>query len=745
MSIFVQPLIQEYEFVQNIDKMFRIISTKFKFTNKDIKDFNNIYIRDSYYHHHTYTTKPYDDKYYFKYYREYWNHSKYDITNEEIKPILEMYQSVSNLIDFNLFIKMFVNKKDGNTFKTVLFELYLMFNMFLGKWDEVVNLNPILNTIILGDEKDKSTPKSMYINNIYKKYSSLSKYDIVKKIHKLLQKNKTILQGCMKQQPKSSLKCFKPNCDGNIEKHNHQSICLKCGSIFCTKCRIEIYPECIQCFNNGTTQIKPNPKYNLYTKEQQQGKYSDKYKDFKNHLDEIDFDTEEDEYIKYYKLLNHDCTEEDLGTVKLLTEDVKGCPKCNFPIYKISGCDHMWCTQCHTMFNWSNLKITQTTTNPHYYAWLRQQGITPNRENHPDAQPANNDCNQQLNVNQCAKIIFNSKIKPDDQCKLSNLSKALELVLKPQNDGRLDEYRLKYIYGLIDKDKYIKYISTLYISKFFIDNYNMIITNTIYMISSYFNQLQQNIRQNANYNTIDYNTINELVKIHNDGMNSFTELYKNFVVSFINKDTYEINNVKNDKQMTYKQQEIPIIKLKAFKNCASSPIYATDDQTKTDKYLEISRILNNPLGYWYSSDIRNLYFSKTSSFNSVDYIITKYSSSYIEYLRKFKVDKNDFIIHYCELKNNVNKLITNNKNVMERYSLSDYFRDNLSTIMTHFFKYYKNEAIQEFLKNGLNRCAQVFINHQYKDIRAYDLKADDVSYIVCNELKIMQIFKKLQK
>ena len=197
--------------------------------------------------------------------------------------------------------------------------------------------------------------------------------------------------------------------------------------------------------------------------------------------------------------------------------------------------------------------------------------------------------------------------------------------------------------------------------------------------------------------------------------------------------------------MTYKQQEIPIIKLKAFKNCASSPIYATDDQTKTDKYLEISRILNNPLGYWYSSDIRNLYFPKTSSFNSVDYIITKYSSSYIEYLRKFKVDKNDFIIHYCELKNNVNKLITNNKNVMERYSLSDYFRDNLSTIMTHFFKYYKNEAIQEFLKNGLNRCAQVFINHQYKDIRAYDLKADDVSYIVCNELKIMQIFKKLQK
>jgi len=63
---------------------------------------------------------------------------------------------------------------------------------------------------------------------------------------------------------------------------------------------------------------------------------------------------------------------------KLYRENVKKCPNCGEPVYKAGGCDHMYCVHCHTMFDWYSLKITRTTTNPLYYAWLKEQGIYSN-------------------------------------------------------------------------------------------------------------------------------------------------------------------------------------------------------------------------------------------------------------------------------------------------------------------------------------------------------------------------------
>ena len=64
--------------------------------------------------------------------------------------------------------------------------------------------------------------------------------------------------------------------------------------------------------------------------------------------------------------MEHKCDINIINTLKEIGKSSKECPKCYVLISKTEGCDHMVCTNCHTKFNWSNLKITNTTTNTHY-------------------------------------------------------------------------------------------------------------------------------------------------------------------------------------------------------------------------------------------------------------------------------------------------------------------------------------------------------------------------------------------
>jgi hypothetical protein len=76
----------------------------------------------------------------------------------------------------------------------------------------------------------------------------------------------------------------------------------------------------------------------------------------------------------------HECKPEDVETAKLLAKETKDCPACGTSIFKISGCDQMWCTQCHTAFSWNTLKIEKGVIhNPHFYEFQRQAngGVAP--------------------------------------------------------------------------------------------------------------------------------------------------------------------------------------------------------------------------------------------------------------------------------------------------------------------------------------------------------------------------------
>ena len=70
----------------------------------------------------------------------------------------------------------------------------------------------------------------------------------------------------------------------------------------------------------------------------------------------------------------HECDEAERQTMQLLKNDSRKCPGCAEYIYKISGCDQMWCTACHTAFSWrTGRKVNDVLHNPHFYAWQQSQ------------------------------------------------------------------------------------------------------------------------------------------------------------------------------------------------------------------------------------------------------------------------------------------------------------------------------------------------------------------------------------
>jgi len=86
------------------------------------------------------------------------------------------------------------------------------------------------------------------------------------------------------------------------------------------------------------------------------------------------------EIMGHSKEAEHTCKEENVQTAELIKKETKGCPCCGTRIFKISGCDQMWCTTCHKAFSWKTGKIeTGVVHNPHFYEYQRKNngGVAP--------------------------------------------------------------------------------------------------------------------------------------------------------------------------------------------------------------------------------------------------------------------------------------------------------------------------------------------------------------------------------
>jgi hypothetical protein len=74
----------------------------------------------------------------------------------------------------------------------------------------------------------------------------------------------------------------------------------------------------------------------------------------------------------------HTCNPDNVATARMLERDSRNCPTCAALIFKISGCDQMFCTQCHTAFSWRTGKVEKGVIhNPHYFETQRRLGLVP--------------------------------------------------------------------------------------------------------------------------------------------------------------------------------------------------------------------------------------------------------------------------------------------------------------------------------------------------------------------------------
>jgi hypothetical protein len=152
----------------------------------------------------------------------------------------------------------------------------------------------------------------------------------------------------------------------------------------------------------------------------------------------------------------HVCDKDLVATVKLLAKDTKNCPSCATPIFKIDGCDQMYCTLCHTAFSWTKGEIEKGVIhNPHFYQYMRENGLDANAHNNRNRNNQNmNPCDNIPRwsvVHDCLKRVKSNKSIIDLMCNAHRMVGHLNYMLTVNIVPNYLESRLNFLRGEIDE------------------------------------------------------------------------------------------------------------------------------------------------------------------------------------------------------------------------------------------------------------------------------------------------------
>lgn len=161
------------------------------------------------------------------------------------------------------------------------------------------------------------------------------------------------------------------------------------------------------------------------------------------------------------------CNPDDVETIKLLKAECKLCPKCAANIYRTAGCNVMFCTSCHTSFDWNTGEtLTKNIHNPHYFDWLSKQGQMGNVDDMGNirqrlqerGQGDQLNCNGQVDGWQYTRRVANHPLQKELLQILNKTRHIQEVeigVFTRRAQGRnVNDLRVQYLLGDFDQKKY---------------------------------------------------------------------------------------------------------------------------------------------------------------------------------------------------------------------------------------------------------------------------------------------------
>lgn len=203
----------------------------------------------------------------------------------------------------------------------------------------------------------------------------------------------------------------------------------------------------------------------------------------------------------------HQCNDNNIKNAEEIKKTTKPCPNCAQRIFKINGCDQMWCTECKVAFSWNTGNIeNKVIHNPHYFQYIRENNV-------------NEDLIRNVNDIHCGGLVdfryvnnnilhpclnSNDKELINISNKISNLYQTLSHITyfdipnirqTINNLSDLKELRAKYILNQLDINEFSKNI--YYSDKKRRENLEILY---IYeLISNYGIELFNNLRNKFNF------------------------------------------------------------------------------------------------------------------------------------------------------------------------------------------------------------------------------------------------------
>jgi hypothetical protein len=159
----------------------------------------------------------------------------------------------------------------------------------------------------------------------------------------------------------------------------------------------------------------------------------------------------------------HTCDPNNVASALAIKKETKQCPGCHNRIFRVEGCSQMWCTGCHTAFDWNTGRkvVMERLHNPHWLEYQRglNGGAAPRA---PGDVPCGGICSRgQVNTLVVTKLLRAKRDSAKPISVMDELTETLRRMHRVVENITLNDVReaRERIQSLRDfKDQRVKYI-----------------------------------------------------------------------------------------------------------------------------------------------------------------------------------------------------------------------------------------------------------------------------------------------